>query len=99
MEAVHLTKVEDVEQTADADRVDRILGVNCDPLRVEVLLDDVAGQSRDDADHEDHDTDHPGLRSPVAPTGAPELAPEVQHHEDEEHLHRPEVDAVEEVSD
>ena len=46
--AVHLAEVGDVEERPDADRVEPVLGLGGDPLRVEVLLGDVAGQRRRD---------------------------------------------------
>ena len=48
---------------------------------------------------EDDDADHPGRRAAVAPARHEVLAPQVQHHEDEEDLDRPEVQAVHEPPD
>ena len=45
----------------------------------------------------DHAGD-PGHRPPAAPGGHPELAPQVDDHEDEEQLHAPEVQAVGELT-
>jgi hypothetical protein len=65
-------------------------------LVVEVLLRDEAGEGRDEAESEDHHTDHPRLRPSVSPARHEVLAPQVQHHEDEEDLDGPEVQAVDE---
>src|SRR4029077_12120543 len=92
-------EVQDVEEGTNAGRVHRVLGVDGDELRVEVLLGQVAGEGSEDADGEYDDADHPRRGASVAPAGHEVLTPQVQDHEDEEELHRPEVEAVEEPAD
>ena len=96
---VHLAEVQDVEERSDAGRVQPVLRLRRDPLGVEVLLGDVAGERGDDPDQERDDAGHPRPAAPAAPGGHEELTPEVDDHKEEEQLHRPEVDAVDEVSD
>jgi len=38
MEAIHLAKIENIEKGANAGRIERILGLDPDPLRIKVLL-------------------------------------------------------------
>jgi hypothetical protein len=99
VEAVHLAEVQHVEERAHSDGVHGVLGVDRDPLGIEVLLRHVSRERRDDADREDDHPDHPGRRSPVAPAGCEVLTPQVQHHEDEEDLDRPEMQRIHEVPD
>src|SRR5438128_12247370 len=99
VQAVHLAEVEDVEEPTDAGSVDGVLGIHRDPLGIEVLLGEVAGEGGEDADGERDDADHPGGRPAFTPARHEVLAPEVQHHEDEEHLNAPEVEAVEKAAD
>jgi hypothetical protein len=97
--AVHLAEVQNVEEGADAGRVEPVLRLRRDPLRVEVLLRDVAGQGAGDRDHERDRPDHPDAGPPAAPGRHEELAPQVDDHEEEEQLDCPQVDAVDEVPD
>ena len=97
--AVHLAEIREVEERAYADRVHRVLRLCGDPLRVEVLLRDVAGQRARYGDEEDNRAGDPHAAAASAPCGHPVLAPEVNDHHKEEQLHAPEVDAVEEMPD
>src|SRR5205814_10661128 len=89
-------EVQDVEEAADAGGVHGILSVDGDPLGVEVLLREIAGEGSDNADGECNNPNHPGRRTTLPPARHEVLSPEMQDHEDEEHLHAPEMEAVEE---
>ena len=52
-----------------------------------------------DRDEERDGAGHPRQRAAAAPGGHEELAPQVDDHEEEEQLHAPEVEAVDEVAD
>ena len=82
----------------DADRVEGVLAVGGDPLGVEVLLRQVAGEALDHRGHERHHAGDPGHRAAPAPGGHPELAPQVDDQERHEQLDAPQVQAVEEVA-
>ena len=99
MVAVHLTEVGEVEEGADANRVHRVLGLRGDPLRVEVLLGDVARQRAGHRDQEGDRAGDPHAAAAPAPGRHPVLAPQVDDHREEEQLHAPHVNAVEEVPD
>src|SRR6202022_1907446 len=90
---------QDVEESTDAGGVHGVLRVHCDVLGVEVLLRKVAGKGGHDADREGDHPDHPGGRPAFTPAGHEVLTPQVEDHEDEEHLDTPEVEAVEEAAD
>ena len=94
----HLPEVHHPEERADADRVERVLAVGRDPLRVEVLLRQVAGERLDDRGEERHHAGDPRPGPTAAPGGHEELAPQVDDHERHEQLNRPQVHAVEEVT-
>ena len=95
----HLAEVHQVEERADPGRVERVLAVGRDPLRVEVLLRQVPGEAlHDRGDERDHAGD-PGERAAAAPGRHPELAPQVDDQERHEQLDAPQVNAVEEVAD
>ena len=94
----HLAEVHQVEERPDADRVEGVLAVGGDPLGVEVLLRQVAGERLDDRGHERHHAGDPGHRAPPPPGGHPELAPQVDDQERHEQLDAPQVQAVEEVA-
>ena len=99
MEQQHLAVVEHVEPRADADRVQAVLGLGGDPLRVEVRLDHVAGERGPDRAEERDRAGDPGHRATAAPGGHEELAPQVDDHGEEEQLDAPQVQAVDEVAD
>ncbi len=71
----HLAEVHQVEERSDARRVERVLAVGRDPLGVEVLLRQVAGEALQDGGTKRDDPGHPGQRPPSAPGGHPELPP------------------------
>src|SRR6266567_1236986 len=52
----------------------------------------------DNTDPEGHRPDHPGRCTALPPARHEVLSPEMQDHEDEEHLHAPEMEAVEEAA-
>src|SRR6476620_6624334 len=95
----HLPRVQDVEESADADRVDAILGFTADPLGVEVGLRQVAGEGSTDGGDEGDDTGDPRQRAPAAPGSHPELAPEMDDHHGHEDLDAPEVEGVDEAAE
>ena len=94
----HLAEVEDVEEGADARGVEAVLGLAADPLRGEVLLAEIAGESRADRDQERDRARDPGQRAPPPPGSHEELAPQVADHEEEEQLGAPEMQAVAEMT-
>ena len=96
MDQKHLSQVRDIEEGADTDGVQPVLGLERDPLRVEVGLHQVAGEGRAERGQEADHARHPSQRSTATPSGHPELPPQVDDHEDEEQLHAPEVQAVDE---
>jgi hypothetical protein len=95
----HLAEVHEVEEGPDARCVEGVLAVGRDPLGVEVLLGEVAGEALDDRRDEGDDAGHPGGGAAPSPCRHPELAPEVDDHEGHEELDAPQVHAVEEVPD
>src|SRR5581483_12434088 len=99
VQSVHLAEVEDVEERADPGSVHGVLGVYRDELRSEVLLREVSGEGGENADAEDDHADHPCRGTTVPPAGHEVLAPEMKDHREEEQLHRPEVEAVEEQAE
>src|ERR1700730_1043743 len=96
VQPVHRAYVQDVDQGSRTRGVHSIFGVDGDELCVEVLLREVPGEGGEDADSKNDDADHPCGGATVSPTGHEVLTPQMQDHEDEEQLHRPEVEAVEE---
>ena len=75
VEGVHLAEVGDVEVGADSNRVEPVLALARDPLRVEVLLREIAGERGSDRDQE-HDRPRDPGSGPSAPPGAhEELSP------------------------
>jgi hypothetical protein len=98
VKAKHLAKVEHVEERTHPKGIDCVLGVDGNSLGVEVLLYQVASESRDQASQKDHDPYHPGGSAAITPASGEELAPEVKHHKEEEHLGAPKMEAVEEVA-
>src|ERR1700687_6443744 len=96
MDAVHLPEVEDVEAGAETGSIEPALGADRDPLRREGLLREVAREGRRNRNRKDDHPDHPGHGPTAPPAGHEVLTPEVQHHEDEEDLDAPEVQAIEE---
>ena len=70
VEGVHLAEVGDVEEGADPDRVEPVLALAGDPLGVEVLLREIAGEGGADRDQERDRPGHPGSCPSAAP-GAP----------------------------
>ena len=95
----HLAEVHQVEERADAGRVERVLAVGGDPLGVEVLLGQVAGEALHDRGQEGDHAGDPGQAPAAAPGGHPELAPQVDDQQRHEQLDAPQVQAVEEVTD
>ena len=73
----HLAEVGHVEDGAGAGRVDAVLGLGADPLGVEVLLGQVAGEGRAHRDQERDDPGDPGGLALAPPGGHEELAPQV----------------------
>src|SRR5438067_446138 len=94
----HLAEVCDVEHGADADRVEPVLRLGTDPLRVEVGLHQVAGERRTDRAEEADGPGDPCHRSTAAPCSHPELSPQVDDHEREEEPNAPQWQAVEQVA-
>ena len=93
----HLAQVEDIPERPDPGAVDPVLGLGGDPLRVEVGLHHIAGKGGADRHQEGHHPGHPGQHASAPPRRHPELAPQVNDHEEEEQLHAPQVQAVEEM--
>src|SRR5579864_6044268 len=98
VEAIHLAKVEHVEEGAHADGIQGVLALHGDPLRVKVLLRDIAGKGGADAHEKAEHADDPGRPASVTPGALEEGGPEMEYHEKEERLHAPEVDAVDVVA-
>jgi hypothetical protein len=73
----HLAEVHRVPDRPRADRVERVLSVGRDPLRVKVLLGQVAGERRHDRGQERDHAGNPRHRAAAAPGSHPELAPQV----------------------
>ncbi len=94
-----LAEVQHVEERADPDRVERVLAAGGDPLRVEVLLRQVAGEALHDRGQERDHAGDPGQRAAAAPGRHPELGPQVDDQQRHEQLHAPQVQAVAEVPD
>jgi hypothetical protein len=95
----HLAEVHDVPEAADANGVEGVLAVGRDPLRIEVLLGQVAAEALHDRDEKGQHPADPGARPLPSPGGHPELAPEVDDHQRHEQLDAPQMEAVEEVPD
>jgi hypothetical protein len=94
----HLAEVHHVEERANAHRVERVLAVGGDPLRVEILLGHIAGEALHDRGEEGDHSGDPGHRAATAPGRHPELPPQVDHQQRHEQLDAPQVRAVEEVA-
>src|ERR1039457_4031753 len=94
----HLARVQEIEERPTPGGVDGVLGLGGYPLRVEVGLGYVTGQSGHDRHEEEHHARYPGHGPPPAPSGHEVLAPQVNHHGEEEDLHAPEVQRVHEVA-
>ncbi len=75
VEQQHLAVIEDVEPGANADRVQPVLSLRGDPLRVEVRLDRVAGERGGDGAKERDGAGHPGHGAVATPRGHEELSP------------------------
>jgi hypothetical protein len=95
----HLAEVHQVEERPDADFVERVLAVGGDPLRVEVLLGQVAGEALHHRGQEGDHAGDPGQGPAAAPGRHPELVPQVDDQQRHEQLDAPQVQAVEEVPD
>src|SRR5947209_20307360 len=98
VESIHLAEIEHVEERANAYGVQSILSLHRNPLCIEVLLGDVPGEGGEDRGQEGDDAGRPGQATSVAPCPLEERRPQMQHHEKEERLDGPEVDAVKEVA-
>ncbi len=94
----HLAHVHEVEESAHADPIKGVFAAGGDPLRIEILLGQVAGETLDHRCHEGDHAGDPGEGPPAAPCGHPELAPQVNDHEGHERFDAPQVKAVEEMS-
>ncbi|MGY3062886.1 hypothetical protein ACVWZD_007184 [Streptomyces sp. TE3672] len=95
----HLTEAQHVEPGADAHRVKAVFGLARDPLGVEVLLHQVAGEGGADRSDEDDGPGDPGQCPPSAPGGHEELSPQVDDHDEHEQFHAPQVQAVDVPAD
>ncbi len=95
----HLAEVHHIEERANAHRVERVLAVGCDPLRVKVLLGYIAGEALHDRGKKGDHSGDPGHRAPPAPGRHPELPPQVDHQQRHEQLDAPQVRAIEEMAD
>src|ERR1019366_2764146 len=84
-------------ERADADCVECILAVGGNPLRVEVLLGEVASEALDDRSHEGDHAGDPGPRPAAAPRCHPEFSPQVDDEQRHEELDAPQMQAVEEM--
>jgi hypothetical protein len=94
----HLAEIHRPPERAKADRVEGVLAARGDPLRVKVLLRQVAGEALDDRGHERDHAGDPGGRPAAPPGGHPELPPQVDNQEGHEQLDAPQVKAVEEMA-
>jgi hypothetical protein len=95
----HLAEVHEVEETAHAYGIEGVLAAGRNPLGVEVLLGQVAGEALDNRGHERDHSGDPGDGSATPPRRHPEFAPQVDDHEGHERFDAPEMEAVEEMPD
>src|SRR5579864_2512822 len=99
VKAIHLPEVQQVEESADPDRVERIFALGGDPLRTKVRHRQVASKGGADRCQKGNHAGYPGQPTPMTPGPLEKCDPQVQCDREEEQLSAPEMETVHKMAE